>query len=281
MGSIHQMASSIRNSPFLKKQKYLWRIIEPIWNYVYSLVTKSKGFKTQINGDSFNLSYEYGSRYNRSDKQVYEPVFYNAFVERIKPGMQVFDIGAHIGIFSLGAYLRTGHAGHIHAFEPAPETADILQQHININNWQQSISVFRGVMSNENGEMTFYSLDASMAASIARENVVDLNPENPSNTKEITVPSITLDEYCKQRNIIPDVIKIDVEGAELMVLQGAEETLRKHDVTILCEIHTLQIKNCGSTLNEFEKFVTTLGYKINPLDEINEHGTYHSVITKV
>ena len=62
-----------------------------------------------------------------------------------------------------------------------------------------------------------------MAWSIVQENVVDLDPSNPEVADEYVVPSTTLDNYCANRKFVLDVIKIDVEGAELLVLRGAEK----------------------------------------------------------
>ena len=62
-----------------------------------------------------------------------------------------------------------------------------------------------------------------MAWSIVQENVVDLDPSNPEVADEYVVPSTTLDNYCANRKFVLDVIKIDVEGTELLVLRGAEK----------------------------------------------------------
>ena len=76
-----------------------------------------------------------------------------------------------------------------------------------------------------------------MAASLSRQNVEVLNPERPTVVTEIKVPSVTIDQFCKAHLTGLDLLKIDVEGAELLVLRGARELLRTAGPRILCEIH--------------------------------------------
>ena len=120
-----------------------------------------------------------------------------------------------------------------------------------------------------------------MSASLARENVEVLSPQKfytPS--LKIETPSVTLDQFCKARNIKPDMVKIDVEGAELLVLRGAKTLLLNEQVTIICEIHPLQMQNCGSSLPELYAYLDSIGYCLKPLDEPGAQGVFHSLITR-
>jgi FkbM family methyltransferase len=99
---------------------------------------------------------------------VYEPSFYQAFVGRIKEGMTVFDIGAHIGLFTLGAAKRVGKRGRVYAFESSQETAEILDHHVRLNGWQNRVEVVRAVVSDVDGVGPFYAHGLSMAASLGR-----------------------------------------------------------------------------------------------------------------
>ena len=95
------------------------------------------------------------------------------------------------------------------------------------------------------------------------------------------MPSFTLDSYCQERGLLPQVIKIDVEGAEYRVLLGARELLFKNDVSILCEVHPKQMENCGGDIDAFYALLAELGYELTKLDEPNPMGIYHSVITRI
>jgi len=281
--TLHRIGSRIRNSDLLRRQTWLWRRVEPLWNGLFERASTKHGYLTHLNGDEFRLTYEYAARYDRADRAdrgIYEPIFYSAFARETRPGMQVLDVGGHVGFFALAAALRTGPTGHVHVFEPTPETVRILERHIKLNGWEDRVTVFPGVMADKDGEMTFYTHGTSMASSLSRANTVDLNPERPKQAESLTVPAITLDSYCHSNDIRPDVIKIDVEGAELLVLQGGRAVLGSCKPVILCEVHTRHLANCGGSPQQFERFVDELGYVTDPLDTPNQNGIYHTVLRR-
>jgi FkbM family methyltransferase len=279
--SLHRVGSRIRNAPLLKKQAWLWNRVEPVWQLTFGRLAKERGYATRVNDDVFRLEYEYGARYDRNDRRIYEPSFYGPFVDRIRPGMTVFDIGAHIGLFALGAARRVGHQGRVVAFEPAPETVSVLERHVAFNGFRDIVEVLPMVVSDSSEPVSFFVYHQSMAASMSRHNVEDLNPEQRDTpAQEVHVPALTLDTFCRERGMVPDVLKIDVEGAEYRVLLGARELLAKHDVTVLCEIHPLQMANCGGSVALFDALVHSLGYRIEPLDEPNPAGIYHGLIVR-
>ena len=127
--TLHRIGSRIRHSRVAKDQEWLWEKFEPYWRRAFERFSRRGGFATHINEDVFTLLYAFGSRYDRHDRRVYEPSFYQAFVQEIRPGMRVLDRGAHNGLFTLGAAKRAGKAGRVYAFEPSPETAEILERH--------------------------------------------------------------------------------------------------------------------------------------------------------
>src|SRR5262249_15930416 len=98
--------------------------------------------------------------------------------------------------------------------------------------------------------------------------------------EEIQVSSVTLDRFCVERGIRPDVVKIDVEGAELLILKGTRELLQKERFLIFCEVHPPQMENCGSSLPALQVYLESLGYIMEPLDEPNSLGIYHVLITR-
>jgi FkbM family methyltransferase len=279
--TLHRIGSRIRHSRFLDDQKWLWGTVEPYWQRIFERLSQRRGFATHINEDMFKLVYDFASRYDRYDHRAYEPTFYHAFIQPIEPGMTVFDIGAHIGLFTLAAAKRVGREGQVFAFEPCQETVALLKRHIHLNGWQDRVEVITAVVSEVNGVVPFYTHGVSMAASLGRENVEVLNPErldNPAHKSETA--SVTLDQFCKGRNIRPNVLKIDVEGAELRVLRGAQNVLLNEQLFILCEIHPKQMQYCGSSQHELIAFIDSIGYCLRPIDEPNEFGIFHGLIAR-
>ncbi len=91
---------------------------------------------------------------------------------------------------------------------------------------------------------------------------------------------MTLDAFTAERGLRPDVIKIDVEGAEFRVLQGARRMLTEGAPLIFCEIHPQQMQNVGGSVAELLDLVASLGYTATPIDRPNSAGIYHARIEK-
>jgi FkbM family methyltransferase len=281
--TLHRIGSQIRNAPALRRQAWLWRGIEPGWNYVFRRLTSNRGYAAHVNGDEFLLTYEVASRYDRADQRVYEPVFYKAFVEQVGEGMTVFDVGSHVGFFTLAAAKRVGPEGHVFSFEPTPCTGDILTAHVRFNRWSDRVTVVKQVVSDVEGTITFYTRDdhPTMAASLTRFNVeeaIKLESPQGARVQQLDVPSVTVDSFCRTINAKPDVMKLDVEGAEFKVLLGARNLLREGGVTILCEVHPYLMEKLGSTLNDLSAYLTSLEYRMTQLDEPNPSGIFHTLI---
>lgn len=167
----------------------------------------------------------------------------------LKPQSIFLDVGANIGVFTLMAASKIK-KGRIYSFEPIPKVLDTLYQNISINQIQDKVKVFKKVVSDKNGIEKFIIQETSEYSHISK-----------SISKGTSIPSVKLDDFCKGEKInFIDMIKIDVEGAELKVLKGLEEFLRKGRVKILIvEIST----NCqlyGYTQQQVIDYLREIGY---------------------
>jgi FkbM family methyltransferase len=137
----------------------------------------------------------------------------------LRPGDVFYDIGANVGYISLSVSRHFSSQVHVIAFEPQPNLARLILVSARLNNLE-SMTVFPTMVGGGNGWATLFVPSHSIHASaISREH----------NARALQSPVVTLDTLLRQRTIPrPDVIKIDVEGAELDVVRGAEELLR-HD----------------------------------------------------
>lgn len=281
--SVHRLGSAIRHAPLLSRQEWLWRAVEPVWESAFRR-TSANGFETRVNGDVFRLEYRYGARYDRDDHQAYEPVISGALAAAIAPGMTVWDLGAHIGLLTLAAARHVGPQGRVVSFEPAPATFSTLRHHVTLNGFDDRVEVVNAVVSDRSGSTSFYVYGDSMSASLGRDNLDVLSPQkltDPSfEAREIEVRTVTADQFAAQRNSYPDVVKIDVEGAELLVLRGARELLARKAVVVICEVHPLQMRNCDSSLEAFTRFLDEVGYASEPLDPPGPGGIFHARIAR-
>jgi FkbM family methyltransferase len=147
-----------------------------------------------------------------------------AFMLRILgPGDKVLDVGAHYGYFTLLAADLVGMEGEVHAFEPMPDTFDVLKGNVRDR---------RNIVANE------------LAAWSQRQNlsVLDLGPRlsafntvfsprlrgnglRRQSSKRISVSAVSLDDYCSERALWPNFVKVDAESAEHHILQGMKWVL--------------------------------------------------------
>lgn len=156
----------------------------------------------------------------------------------LNPGDVFYDVGANVGIYSLYASAAVGNSGHIYAFEPLERNLRYLRQHLTLNNLH-NCTVLPAAVCDREGTLSFSS--ANRQSSMARL-VAD---------GEITVPSSTLDKcvYGEMRLRPPNVIKVDVEGAELQVLSGASRTLSEFHPAMFVEIHGTELhRDCRDFL---------------------------------
>jgi FkbM family methyltransferase len=149
----------------------------------------------------------------------------------LRPGSTFVDVGANVGDYSLLAASIVGDAGRVLCFEPEPQNRYWLQKSIDLNGYK-NMDVFPVALSDTNRQASLY-----LGEIAGYHTLIPGHPERQAGT--ITVPTRTLDSHLKElgRERI-DMMKIDVEGAELQVLRGARTTMENNPQMILfLEIH--------------------------------------------
>lgn len=146
----------------------------------------------------------------------------------IRPGMTVFDVGANIGQFSLLYASLVGSSGQVVAFEPCAATADRLIGNIRRNR-AAVITVEKAAVHALHGgsvTMNIYPQIHSVWNTIGSPEVRNRRGEIVQPVGRETVPTVSIDGYCAEHGIERiDLLKIDVEGAELLALKGAAKML--------------------------------------------------------
>jgi FkbM family methyltransferase len=143
-----------------------------------------------------------------------------AFVRAyLKPGMVFVDVGAHIGEYALLAAQRVGRTGEVHAFEPNPKVYAVLAENVRLNGLDQIVMRPWAVSAEEGDVDLDVHPEPALSALASRT-----PPTDPTHRVE-RVPSVTLDGYLAGRRV--DLIKIDVEGAEMLVVRGAQSLLAR------------------------------------------------------
>lgn len=183
------------------------------------------------------------------------------FVRRtVRPGENVLDIGANIGLFTVTMASLTGPTGKVYAFEPLEELATMLMRSVAENRFEDRVVLERVAVGDKAGTGQLIS-----AAKTTNAGGAYLKAGNVPSGHDVTeVKLITLDNYPLRRPV--HFIKIDVEGAELLAFRGAKQLLKEDRPVILSELHPAQLsKVSGCTAAEFVAELESYGYKCHEL----------------
>jgi FkbM family methyltransferase len=188
-------------------------------------------------------------------KGIGEPEVQEALREHLRPGMTFYDLGANIGFFSLMAARMVGPQGRVFSFEADPEVAARLRENLSRNQLGHARVIQKAVWS-EASTVFFARVDPGTSPDRGLGHV----STNGSDVSAITVEAVSLDQFVLS-NPAPDVLKCDVEGAEVAVFQGAANLLSSKHPILLVEMHCPE--NQCTLLERF----SALGYRCRNLDE--------------
>jgi FkbM family methyltransferase len=147
-----------------------------------------------------------------------------------------FDVGANIGLYSLGLSALAPR-GRIFAFEPSPRSAEFLRTNLRRNR-ADNVMVFVTALAGHEGTISFHDVPFYTAGSFTAEEGSWLSSDAVGSTL-VQVPCTTLDAFVEDHAVERvDVLRIDVEGAELAVLEGGVETLAAHRPTVVMEFNS-------------------------------------------
>lgn len=183
----------------------------------------------------------------------------NWIVKQLGKGGTFYDIGANIGFFSLLAAKVVGESGRVIAFEPVPANADAVRRNADLNGFD-SILVVDVAVSSGTGEAELVLARHPGGASLKSAAVP------PDATETITIKTATLDSLVLRKDFPPpDVVKIDVEGAELRVLEGMVRVAKEHRPKIVCEADAASRDEAEAKAVQIEEMLRGWGYSTSRL----------------
>jgi FkbM family methyltransferase len=171
---------------------------------------------------------------------LYELRKQRALRRLVAPGMTVCDIGANAGFYTLGLARLVGEHGRVLAFEPLPRNLAKIREHLSLNR-VTNVTLSNCALSNVTAALQFSEGDSDFTGRISAE------------AGDLEVQAIRLDQFLAERSLSdPALLKIDVEGAEARVLQGAKELmLRAHPIIVLALHGAGQKVECFEILRSF------------------------------
>lgn len=181
-------------------------------------------------------------------------------VEACRGAACVLDVGGHIGLLALPMAKAVGDGGRVFTFEPSAANCASLRAHVAMNRLDNVEVVNAMVGDGDHDAVPFYEHPG-----VSGRNGMAIR-KNADQYVRTTRPQVSLDSFCGARGLAPNVIKIDVEGAEVQVLRGAREVLRQARPTIFLSVHPAELKLLGSSVEELAAEIEKNGYECREID---------------
>lgn len=178
----------------------------------------------------------------------------------LEPGKTFVDAGANIGLMSLAASRALNGRGQIVGFEPHPETHRLLTQTMLLNGLGPMAEMHQSAVSNEPGIMPLF-----LGITSGHHSLHPLDDSPIPLAEPIDVPVVRIDDVISGRPV--DLLKIDVEGAELDTIAGAESTIHSNpDIAIIVEFGISHLRRTGITTATWLKAFEDFGLQYEAID---------------
>jgi len=186
--------------------------------------------------------------FTHQDAELVEEM--DAFMKLTADKYCLLDIGAHYGIFSL-AFTGRPHSVAF-ALDPSSSAYEMLCYHQKANP-DHNLKPFLLALGDSEGKLRMQSSWTYLVA-------LPLNTSTNEDSFEVKIT--TIDSFIEQQGIVPDAIKIDVEGFEINVLKGGSNLLTQNDPIIFLEVHTPILPRFGNSVKEVVEIINSYGYNL-------------------
>jgi FkbM family methyltransferase len=206
------------------------------------------------------------------------PEDYMVILKAVTEGMPTdgvfYDVGCHNGRYSLPVAKMVGKRGKVYGFEPNPARARRTRRLITINQVGDIFELCEIALDMRSGSGTLYLPDEDYFGSLNRKAALAKlgtgdergGKEQKNSIASVQVRTYKLDEYVMENNMrLPNIIKIDVQGAEYNVLAGAETIIKEARPIIVVEVHIDLIREFGYSQEQLFGLLNELGYKVDTL----------------
>jgi FkbM family methyltransferase len=248
--------SFLRKNIVLKKfLKKISKILAKIFYGKYKKISIANKYTFLIDSDFAYSNFEnWSGGHNKG---------FSKLLDISKNKKVVFDIGAHIGLCTLPL---SNIASQIFSFEASPTNITYLTKHLKVNN-KTNVNVVPYLVGKENiKNVNFFNVDNGSGIS----SIVNLKIKKKNlYIKNIIVDQISLDDYVSKKSVVPDVLKIDVEGAEFNVLDGATRILKDYRPKIIISLHPEHLRLLNRNIWEIYNYCNLYSYSL--LSCIDEH----------
>ena len=250
MSGLYRNAAKIAVALKIDRSKIIKRLASSTINLVKSDYAEVDGHKMFLDSkDSLRLSIN----------GVYEPFETDLIKTKINKGDTVLDIGANIGYYTLIFARSVGNTGKVYAFEPDPENFALLKRNVEINGYD-NVVLEQNAVYNKSGKIELFLNENNKSD----HRVYRTMSSQPS----IIIDAVTLDDYFYGYKGRLDLIKIDIQGAEMTALQGMSSILKQNrDVVYISEFFPAAMNSFGNDPEEYLGILNQYGFTLFDVDE--------------
>jgi FkbM family methyltransferase len=260
--------------PILTQIFYLWAAMyETYRTFLWKISSKvSKNLTLSVHKNLTLKLVSYGYITKRIYQQQLLVPFKKSFEydtltllrEATKSDFQILDIGANIGLHSLIMAQELSDKGKIYAFEPSKKTYDALVENIKLNNLSDKVVPFNLALSNKAETLFLAAPEADNIAEADQDAYNSIHHVQNKKGNAETIDAVTLDSFIEKENIKKiDLIKIDIEGAEFLCFQGAENVIANFRPVIIMECYEPYCNRFNYAATDIILFMTKHNYKMH------------------
>jgi FkbM family methyltransferase len=197
------------------------------------------------------------SAYHAQQTDPEQVAEFDQFLSRCSPGMLLFDLGAHFGLFALAAVHFGGRTARVVAVDPSPLAERVVTYQAKANGVSERLRVIRAAAGERPGRQGMVSAGIGSAGYFVRPDA-----DHPP-AEQVQVDTVSVDQLAAEAGGSPTHVKIDVEGFELGVLRGGEATFTSHrPPLVFLELHTKLIGEAGGDPRDCLTLLRGWGYDL-------------------
>ncbi|MGQ0645301.1 MAG: FkbM family methyltransferase [Elusimicrobiota bacterium] len=257
--SIPSFVKRIGIGRIIKKFPTMERLLGLVYYGIFRKPYFSRMVDVSIGGAGVcRLDYRFG-HYNYESFGGAHNGCFHVWIELCRRSRVILDIGAHIGLYALIA-CREARGGLVYAFEPSEGNLEYLKRHVAYNGLENMITLPLLLGETDRDDVPFFERPGPDAM-----NSIGGLKKSPG-YRRVQRRQVSLDSCCEEKGLEPDLIKMDVEGAELNVFRGALRTLRRHRPVIVLSVHPSRLQAMGQQVEDLERLLGDLDYTMENSD---------------
>lgn len=193
----------------------------------------------------------------------YDASLHRYLARHVRPGMTCLDVGANLGFVAAHLGTLVGPSGQVHAFEPIPTVRQKLTDNIARNGLEKVVAIHPLALSNAMGDARI-AMAHDSAPNQGQASLV--NSSNQGLQVQLRVETATIDDFVRQHGITRiDLMKIDIQGAEILLLEGGGYTFGTLRPDLLIEVSPEDLRDAGRTSRDLLEMIEGYGYAVSEL----------------